>query len=65
MLSCKESTRLISSAHDRRLAMPEKLSLEMHLLICSGCRNYREQLAFVDRACDTYKERLEKDGVSS
>lgn len=51
MLSCKESTRLMSHAQDRELAVSEKIGLEMHLLICGGCRRYREQMDFLHQAC--------------
>lgn len=61
MLSCKESTHLISSSHDRALAIAEKLSLDMHLLMCGGCRHYRDQMKFIGRACEQYKEALVED----
>lgn len=61
MLSCKESTHLISESHDRTLAITEKLSLGMHLLICSGCRHYHEQIVFLEQACDQYKAKLNGD----
>lgn len=61
MLSCKESTRLISESHDRPLAVAEQMSLGMHLLVCTGCRHYRDQIAFVQRACTEYKQAIAND----
>ena len=51
MLSCEEATRLLSEAQDRKLVLPEKQRLEIHLAMCSGCRHYRKQMAFLREAC--------------
>lgn len=51
MLSCKEATLRMSEAQDRDLSMTETLGLEMHLLLCGGCRRYREQMNFLHRIC--------------
>ncbi len=51
MLSCKESTHLISEAQDRSLSFSEKAALKTHLLFCAGCRRYREQLGFLRTLC--------------
>lgn len=44
MLTCKEATRLSSEALDRDLSLRERLSLRMHLMMCSGCTNFEEQM---------------------
>lgn len=54
MLTCKEVTRLLSEAHERRLVLREQLALRAHLLICRGCANFRRQLAFLQRATRRY-----------
>ena len=54
MLTCKEITRLLSEAQDRRLSVTEKLKLEMHLAMCRGCKAYKGQLAFLRAACRRY-----------
>lgn len=61
MLSCKEATRLMSEAQDRPLKLAEKLSLEMHLLICNGCSRYREQMDFLHQACRQHPARPNPD----
>jgi predicted anti-sigma-YlaC factor YlaD len=50
MLSCKETTRLVSQGLDRRLAFGERVALRVHLLICDGCRNFSRQVAFLRKA---------------
>lgn len=51
MLSCKEATRLISAARDRNLSLGERLSLRLHLMMCSGCLNYDQQINFLHEIC--------------
>jgi hypothetical protein len=55
MLSCNQTTHLLSEAQDRQLDFRERLALKMHLLICQGCSNYRTQMDFLRQACDRLK----------
>ena len=50
MLSCKEASRLVSQGLDRHLGFGERIALRVHLAICDGCTNFRNQVAFVRRA---------------
>ncbi len=54
MLSCKDATHLMSEAQDRPLTLSEKIQLEMHLAMCRGCRNFKQQMAFLRQACQRY-----------
>lgn len=54
MLNCKEITHLLSEAQDRKLAVSERLKLEMHLAMCKGCKNFKSQMAFLREACRRY-----------
>ncbi|TKC88363.1 zf-HC2 domain-containing protein [Trinickia terrae] len=45
MGKCKDITRLLSDALDRRLTAGEWLAIGVHLPTCSGCRNFRKQIA--------------------
>lgn len=54
MLSCKESAELMSQGLDRSLGLRERISLRLHLLMCHGCRNARQQLKFIRRACESW-----------
>jgi hypothetical protein len=47
MLSCKETTRLLSQGEDRRLAFGERVALRVHLVICNGCRNVSAQFGIL------------------
>lgn len=48
MLTCKETSLLMSQARDRRLAWSELLGVRLHLWICRQCRRYERQLAWLD-----------------
>lgn len=54
MLNCKKVTHLLSEAQDRKLSLPERAHLELHLAMCSGCRNYKYQMRFLRKACERY-----------
>lgn len=47
MLSCKETSRLLSRGEDRRLGFGERVALRVHLAICNGCRNASVQFRFL------------------
>ena len=57
MLSCKEVTLLVSQGLDRELGFAERVKLRVHLAICDGCTNFREQVAFVREAMARLAER--------
>lgn len=50
LLSCKETTRLISRGLDRELAFGERVALRLHYAYCLGCRRAGRQMAFLRRA---------------
>lgn len=55
MLNCKETSYLLSASQDRPMTFKERFDLKLHLLICKGCANYREQIDFLRRACGRLK----------
>lgn len=50
-MNCKHATWLMSLRQDRPLKLGEDLGLRLHLSYCAGCRAYRQQLDFLQRAC--------------
>ncbi len=50
MLNCKQATRLVSESQERKLSVSEKITLKFHLLICSGCKNFSQQIPFLSQA---------------
>ena len=60
LLSCKETTRLLSQGEDRKLAFGERVALRVHLAICDGCTNFRNQVAFLRKAIARLAEQTAK-----
>ena len=56
MLSCHESTRLLSQAQERRLTLGERAALRVHLAICVGCRNFSRQVDILRRVSRAYAQ---------
>ena len=55
MLSCKEVSRLLSQGEDRRLTLPERLKLRLHLRVCAACTGFARQIAFLRAALQRYR----------
>jgi predicted anti-sigma-YlaC factor YlaD len=53
MLSCNEVTRLLSDSQERTLRLHERMTMRMHLMMCSGCRNFGRQMAVIRSAMRT------------
>lgn len=45
---------LISASQERRLRLPERVSLKLHTMRCSGCRNFSFQLPFIRQVMRAY-----------
>ena len=50
MMNCKQATHLMSEDLDRPLRWRERVALRFHLMMCGGCRNFRQQIAFLRAA---------------
>jgi len=47
MLNCRDATRLMSESQERPLSMVESMSLKLHLMMCSGCSNFKEHMGTI------------------
>lgn len=56
MLKCQEVTQLCSRELDQDIPLRQKISLGAHLLMCSGCTNYRRQLSALRIAARRYAQ---------
>jgi hypothetical protein len=54
MLSCRQVTEVCSTEMDRPLKFGERVSLRTHLLMCTGCRNYRKQMKALRQVMQAY-----------
>jgi uncharacterized protein YcgI (DUF1989 family) len=50
MLSCKETSLLVSQSLDRRLSWRERWGARLHLSICTACRRFKRQVEVLHRA---------------
>ncbi|MDO6806585.1 zf-HC2 domain-containing protein, partial [Wenyingzhuangia sp. 1_MG-2023] len=44
MMNCREATRLMSEAQERKLSLGETAELKIHTMICAGCKNFGQQM---------------------
>lgn len=61
MLSCEEATRLMSDAMERPLVIKDRLSLNVHLVMCKGCRNFSHQVQELRQVAREYVKRTEDE----
>ena len=54
-VNCREASRLLSVAYERRLATEELDALQRHLDDCFMCRNFDSQLRFLHDASKRYR----------
>ncbi len=47
MLTCKQASRLISEANERKLGLRERFVLRLHLWMCDNCRRFEGQMRFL------------------
>jgi hypothetical protein len=54
-VNCREASRLLSVAYERRLSGEELTELQAHLDKCFMCRNFDSQLKFLHNASQRYR----------
>ena len=54
-VNCREASRLLSIAYERRLTAAELQSLQAHLDKCFMCRNFDSQLKFLHQASEKFR----------
>ena len=59
MRSCRDVSALVSLGLDRKLTLLERLTVRLHLLMCSRCRNFQTQARFLRKAARRYAEEME------
>lgn len=64
VFSCKDASRMVSESIDRPLTLRERLTLRMHLLMCSFCTRFSRQLRFLRRAAEHFS-RAHQDSRSA
>ncbi len=50
MLSCEQTSELLSRGLDQHLPFTQRMAIRIHLLMCRACSQYEKQLHFIRRA---------------
>jgi hypothetical protein len=50
MKTCKEIHRLVVEGQDRKLTLMERVSVRIHMMICSACQQFELQMKFLREA---------------
>ena len=61
MLSCKQTSQIISQSLDRPLTMRERFALKLHLLICKYCKRFSQQVQTLRVAIKTVVSSIESN----
>lgn len=56
MLSCKQTSLMVSQSLDRPLTWRERWAVRAHLLICVYCRRFTKQLKFIRRQMQGWQQ---------
>jgi len=56
LVSCKETSQLLSRMHEERLGVFTRLRLKWHLAVCRMCASFERQLTLLDEAMRRYRE---------
>jgi hypothetical protein len=56
MPTCREVSRKLSEAGDRRLGVGERMGLWVHLKACGACSNFSRQMTLLHTAMQRYRE---------
>jgi hypothetical protein len=56
LISCKDASRAISQMQDGNVSLPLYLRIRLHLLWCEGCKRFEQQMRFLQRAMERYRQ---------
>ena len=56
-MNCHDATRMMSEAQERPLSITERMSLKLHVIMCSGCHNFKDQMNTLRLMTRTFAKR--------
>jgi hypothetical protein len=56
LVSCKETSRLLSQDQERPMSWWERVRVNWHLAVCGMCRAFDRQLRFLEEAMRRYRQ---------
>lgn len=61
MLSCHQASQLLSQSLDRKLSRRELMGLRLHLMLCSMCRRFGQQVVGIRSLLRRFRQQMEQD----
>lgn len=49
MLTCKNTSRLVSEGQERQLSLKERINLRLHVWMCNNCRRFEKQIVTIQK----------------
>lgn len=65
LLSCEHASRMVSESMDRPLTLRERVTLRMHLMMCSFCTRFSRQMRFLRQATNQFPQAAPEPVASS
>ncbi|MGZ8239820.1 MAG: zf-HC2 domain-containing protein [Methylobacter sp.] len=59
MRNCRDITALVSQSLDKKLSFNERLTIGLHVMMCTRCRNFQSQARFIRKVAHCYTEQLQ------
>lgn len=56
MLTCQQATQLLSEKLDRKLKVNEITALNFHIMICTSCRRFGNQIKILSQTSKLYTQ---------
>ena len=56
LISCKDATRALSQMQDGDVALALLMRIRLHLLLCDACTRFQQQIRFLRRAMQRYRQ---------
>lgn len=56
LISCREASRALSQMQDADVARPLLWRIRLHLLLCEACTRFEQQIRFLRRAMQRYRQ---------
>ncbi len=64
MITCYESTYLISKKQEDKLSLAEQLQLSMHLMFCKYCNRFSKQTTLVTKSIKQMNRKMKEQSVN-
>jgi hypothetical protein len=59
--TCLEASRLLTARLDRELGLADRVALRLHLMACTACPGFDQQVKLMDQAMSRWRAQVEGD----